>query len=388
MRNFEYNCPTKIIFGKNAESELLYELRKYGDRVLLVYGGQSIKRSGLFESVTMQLREANKAVFELSGVLPNPRLSLVEKGIDIVKRNGVDLILAVGGGSVIDTAKAIAFGAKTDDPVWDYFENDRTPHKAIPVGVVLTFSASGSEASNSCVITNDLTNVKRGVHGDCFIPRFAILNPERTFTLNKYQTACGCTDILAHLFERYFSLDEGCELTSNLLIAVMKTVIKYTPVALARPNDYNARAEIMYAGTIAHNDSLSVGRRADFATHKIEHAVSAYNDLAHGEGLAIIFPAWMKYVYEVKPSMFARLAVELFGIEKGDKLDEQLTYEFISKLEEFYKSIGLKTKLREVGIDANNVKFLAELAVYKSTTIGNFKKLNVNDVMNILKMAL
>ena len=168
----------------------------------------------------------------------------------------------------------------------------------------------------------------------------------------------------------------------------MKTVIKYTPVALARPNDYNARAEIMYAGTIAHNDSLSVGRRADFATHKIEHAVSAYNDLAHGEGLAIIFPAWMKYVYEVKPSMFARLAVELFGIEKGDKLDEQLTYEFISKLEEFYKSIGLKTKLREVGIDANNVKFLAELAVYKSTTIGNFKKLNVNDVMNILKMAL
>ena len=387
MRNFEFENRTKIVFGKGCENELLFELRKYGDKVMYVYGGSTIKKSGLYETIAMQLREANKAVCELGGVQPNPRLSLVRKGIEIARRNKVDLILAVGGGSVIDTAKAIAIGAVNDGDVWNYYENGIAPHRAVPVGVVLTNAASGSEGSDSTVITNDDIGVKRGLNAACVVPKFAFLNPERTFTLSRYQTACGCVDILAHLFERYFSPDKNNDITTNLLIGAMKTIIKNAPIAYENPKDYNARAEIMYTGTVAHNGSLSVGRRGDWASHKIEHALSALNDMAHGEGLAIVFPAWMKYVYEQEPSAFALLATDVFGIEKGDKSDEQLTYEFITALEAFYKSLGMRTKLSEVGFSESDVGRLAELTMYRYDSIGGFMKLYKSDVENILRLA-
>lgn len=387
MRNFEYENRTKIVFGKNCENELLFELRKYGDRVMYVYGGPTIKKSGLYETIAMQLREANKAVCELGGVQPNPRLSLVRRGIEIAKRNKVELILAVGGGSVIDTAKAIAIGAVNDGDIWNYYENGIVPHRAIPIGVVLTNAASGSEGSDSSVITNDEIGIKKGINAQCIVPKFAFMNPERTFTLSKYQTACGCVDILSHLFERYFTPDENNDLTTNLLIAGMKTLVKNAPIVYRNPKDYNARAEVMYTGTLAHNGSLSVGRRGDWASHKIEHALSAINDVTHGEGLAIITPAWMKYVYEVRPSAFALLATEVFGIEKGEKSDEQLTYEFITALEEFYKSLGMKTKLGEIGFIESDIPRLTENAMYKFDQIGGFMKLTRNDVENIYRLA-
>lgn len=388
MRNFEYENRTKIVFGKNCENELLFELRKYGDRVLFVYGGNSIKKSGLYETIAMQLREANKAVCELGGVQPNPRLSLVRKGIEIAVKNKVDLVLAVGGGSVIDTAKAIAMGAVNSGDIWEYYENGIAPHRALPVGVVLTNAASGSEGSDSSVITNEDIGVKRGLNASCIVPKFAFLNPETTFSLSKYQTACGCVDILAHLFERYFSADKNNDLTTNLLVAAMKTVVKNAPIVYSEPKNYDARAEIMYTGTLAHNGALSVGRRGDWASHKIEHALSAFNDIAHGEGLAIVFPSWMKYVYEANPASFALLATEVFGIEKGEKSDEQLTYEFITALEEFYRSLGMRMKLSEIGVTEKDIEKIAATAMYKYDSIGGFTKLYQKDVENILRLAL
>lgn len=388
MKNFEYYCPTRVIFGKTSENELLYEFRKYGENVLFVYGGGSIKKSNLFETVAIQLREANKRVFELSGVEPNPKLSLVRKGIDIVRKNNVSFILAVGGGSVIDTAKAISFGAPSENDVWNFFDNNTSPHKALPLGVVLTIAASGSETSNSCVITNDETKIKRGVNSECFIPRFACMNPERTFTLSKYQTACGVSDILSHMLERYFTIDSDNEITDGLLLSMIKQILSLGVKVINKPLDYNLRAQIMYLGSIAHNNSLSVGRTGDWACHKIEHALSAFNDVAHGEGLAIVTPAWMKYSYETNPKAFSKLAVEAFNIEKGDKSDEQLTYELIAKLEEFYKSLGLKTRLKDINISQKDISSIADTAMYHYDNLGYFKKLYLDDVKKILSLAL
>ncbi len=309
MLNFEFYNPARILFGKGMEEQVGKRMAALGRRVLLVYGGGSIKRSGLYDTVLARLADAGVEVTELAGVQPNPRLGLVREGIRLCRENRLDAVLAVGGGSVIDTAKTVALGACADGDVWDFFERLVPVEKALPVGVVLTIPAAGSESSDSCVITKEEGLLKRSCAGEALIPRFAILNPAFTCTLPPYQTACGATDILAHLMERYFTRVDHVDLTDRLLEATMRTVINYTPLALERPDDYHIRAELMWAGTVAHNNLLDTGRIGDWASHQIEHELSALYDIAHGAGLAIVFPAWMKYVYRADMSRFVQFAV-------------------------------------------------------------------------------
>ena len=287
MLNFEFYNPARILFGKGMEEQVGKRMAALGRRVLLVYGGGSIKRSGLYDTVLARLADAGVEVTELAGVQPNPRLGLVREGIRLCRENRLDAVLAVGGGSVIDTAKTVALGACADGDVWDFFERLVPVEKALPVGVVLTIPAAGSESSDSCVITKEEGLLKRSCAGEALIPRFAILNPAFTCTLPPYQTACGATDILAHLMERYFTRVDHVDLTDRLLEATMRTVINYTPLALERPDDYHIRAELMWAGTVAHNNLLDTGRIGDWASHQIEHELSALYDIAHGAGLAI-----------------------------------------------------------------------------------------------------
>ncbi len=388
MRDFEYYNPTRILFGKNSENELLYELRKYGKRVLLVYGGGSIKKSGLYEIVTQQIREANSVCFDCGGVTPNPKLEFVMKAIEFGKKNQVDFVLAVGGGSAIDAAKAIAAGILFQGNFADVFESMAAIQKALPVGVVLTIPASGSESSNGAVVTITEKGIKRSIKGECLIPRFAIMNPERCYTLPKYQTACGCCDIMAHLLERYFTTTEGVEFTDGLIESTLRTVIKFGEKCLDNPTDYNARAQVMWCGTIAHNNLLSTGRNGDWASHKLGHALSAFNDLAHGASLAIMFPAWMKYTYETDKKRFVALANNVFGIETGDKLEEQVIYEMITALQTLFKSWELPVSLREVGIEASNIPTIASKTIISSDHIGEFKPLFLKDIEGIFNLAL
>ena len=286
MENFEFLSPTRIIFGRGVENRVGEEAKKYAGRVLLHYGGGSIKQSGLYDRVVASLKSAGVEFTELPGVKPNPRLSLVREGVNICRKEGIGLILAVGGGSVIDSAKAIAVGTPYSGDVWDFWSNKAQPQEALPVGVVLTIPAAGSEASDSAVITNEDGWLKWGLNNDINRPKFAIMNPELTFTLPAYQTACGAVDIMAHVMERYFTDVKHVDLTDHLCEAVLKTMIKNTTIALARPDDYNARAEMMWAGTLAHNGLLSTGRLGDWTAHQIEQELSAIYDVAHGAGLA------------------------------------------------------------------------------------------------------
>ncbi len=386
MKSFEFYNPTRIIFGQHSENALLYELRKTGKRVLFVYGGGSIKKSGLYDVVFRSLLEANCFSVELSGVQPNPRMALVKKGVELAKKNDINFILAVGGGSVIDTAKAIAVGAMTDKDLDELYMNHANVSKALPVGVVLTIPAAGSESSTGSVITLE-SGFKRSIGGECLIPKFAIMNPERTFTLPAYQTACGASDIIAHLFERYFTPDKDVEFIDRMIEACIKTMLIYTKKAIDEPNDLNSRSQIMWCGTVAHNNLLSTGRTGDWASHDIEHQVSAHNDVAHGEGLSIIFPAWMKYNFEVDKERFVNLATRVFDVEK-DQDEDVIIYKMIEKLEAFYTSIGLKTRLSQIGIKEQDLKKIAEEVLTRRDTLGAFNKLNEKQVYEILKIAL
>ncbi|MBN1298839.1 MAG: iron-containing alcohol dehydrogenase, partial [Actinobacteria bacterium] len=293
MKDFVFQNATKIIFGRNSEDRAGHETKKYASKILLHYGGGSIKKSGLYKKVLNSLKKEGIEIIELSGVQPNPRLSLVNEGIDICRKEKIDFILAVGGGSVIDSAKAIAAGVPYAGNVWDFFENKAKISKAIAIGTVLTIPAAGSEVSGASVVTNDLTQYKKAMESNILRPKFSILNPETSFTLNNIQTAVGAADILAHIMERYFTHEKNVELTDRLCEATFKTVIKNVPIVLKDNNNYAARAEIMWAGSVAHNDLLQTGRTTDWASHSIEHELSAIYDIPHGEGLAIVFPAWM-----------------------------------------------------------------------------------------------
>lgn len=288
MENFILNSGTKIIFGRDTEKLLGEEIKNYGKKVLLHYGGGSIKRTGLYDKVTGILKDAGLDFIELSGVKPNPRLSLVHEGIELCRKEGIDFILAVGGGSVIDSAKAIALGVPYDGDVWDFFEGKAEPKENLPVGVVLTIAAAGSEASNSAVITNENGWYKKGLNVEINRPKFAIMNPENTFSVPPYQTACGIADIMAHVMERYFTNVTNVDLTDRLCEATLKSIIRNAPIVIENPEDYNARAEIMWASTVAHNNWLSTGRIPDFGSHRIEHELSAIYDVPHGAGLAVV----------------------------------------------------------------------------------------------------
>lgn len=395
MVNFDFHAPTHVIFGKDTEKLVGKETAKYGKKALVHFGGGSVKRSGLLDRVIASLQEAGVEVATLGGVQPNPRLSLVREGIALCKKEGVEVVLAVGGGSTIDSSKAIAVGVKYDGDVWDFHGGDKNGNKPtvtdrLPLGVVLTIPAAGSEMSNSCVITNEDGMLKRGSSGNGNRPDFAIMNPVLTYTLPAYQTACGATDILAHMMERYFTPEKHVDLTDRLLEAGMQTLIKNAPIALAHPEDYDSRAEIMWVSSLAHNDMLSCGRVSDFSSHQIEHELSARYDVAHGAGLAVIFPAWMKYVYKKDVMRFAQFAVRVWGCSMDFENPEFTALEGIGRMEKFFQSIGMPIRLPELGIDDQHLREMAEKCKKSNGdgTQGKFTALNSDDIYEIYKLAL
>lgn len=388
MENFEFLSPTKIIFGRGVENRVGEETKKYAGKVLLHYGGGSIKRSGLYEKVVCSLKGAGVDYIELSGVQPNPRLSLVREGIKICREQGIEFILAVGGGSVIDSAKAIGVGVPYSGDVWDFYANKAVPERALPTGAVLTIPAAGSEASKSSVITNENGWLKWGLNAELNRPRFAIMNPELTFTLPPYQTACGAVDIMAHVMERYFTDVQHVDLTDHLCEAVLKTMINNTLIAIAQPDNYDARAEMMWAGSLAHNDLLSAGRLGDWAPHMIEQELSAIYDVAHGAGLAVIFPAWMKYMLHRNMDKFTQFAVRVWGVEYDFTNPERTAEEGIRRLEDFYRRIGMPITLRELGIADDRLEEMADKAIKPwIATVGNVSKLSRDEILSVLKMA-
>jgi alcohol dehydrogenase len=386
MENFTFQNATEIIFGRGRESEVGRETAKYGKKALLHYGGGSIRASGLYDRVTAALKAAGVEIVELGGVKPNPRLGLVHEGIKICRERKIDIVLAVGGGSVIDSAKAIAVGVPYSGDVWDFYMRKAVVRESLPVGVVLTIPAAGSESSNGSVVTNEEGKLKRDAGAECMRPKFAVMNPELSFTLPPYQTACGAADIMAHIMERYFTRVPAVEFTDRLCEATLRTVIDNVPVVLERPDDYDARAEIMWAGAIAHNDLLGTGRIGDWASHGIEHELSGIYDVAHGAGLAVVFPAWMKLVYKADIARFARFAVRVWGVEPRFDDPERTALEGIAKLKAFFKDIGLPTTLKELGVGDDRLEEMAKKGVERGP-LGNFMKLGNAEILSIFKLA-
>ncbi|HOQ17511.1 MAG TPA: iron-containing alcohol dehydrogenase [Defluviitaleaceae bacterium] len=388
MDNFVFYNPTKIIFGIDTENQVGEEVARYSKKILFVYGGGSIKRTGLYDRIVASLRKSQVEFIELPGVKPNPRLSLVREGIKICRDNQLDFILAVGGGSTIDTAKAIAIGVPYDGDVWDFYSKNVAPQAALPVGTVLTIPAAGSESSDSSVITNEEGWYKRGVGSELIYPKFSILNPKIASTIPKNHVAAGVADIMAHLMERYFTNTKNVELTDRLIESTMKTVINHAPVVIRDPDNYEAWSQLMWSGTVAHNNLFSTGRVGDWASHNIEHELSGIYDVAHGAGLAVVFPAWMKYVYKHDLNRFVQFAVRVWNVEEDFFNPEKTALEGIKKLEEFFISIGLGVYLEDLGIQDDRLEEMADKATNSNQRkLGNFVKLDKNDVYSILKLA-
>lgn len=387
MINFSYQNATKIIFGKDTENEVGNESKKYGSRILLHYGGGSIKKSGLYDRVVKSLKDAGVEIFELGGVKPNPRLSLVRAGIELCHKNNIDLILAVGGGSVIDSAKAIGIGASYEGDVWNFYTGKAVVNASVPVGVILTIPAAGSESSTGSVITNEDGWYKRATGSDIMRPVFAIMNPELTYTLPPYQTAAGAADMMAHIFERYFTNEPNVDLTDRLSEATLRTIIKNVPIVLEKPENYEARAEIMWAGTIAHNGILGTGRIEDWGTHDMEHEISGIYDITHGAGLAILFPAWMKYVYKQDVNRFAQFASRVWDVEIDINNLEATALEGIERTKAYFKKIGMPVSLSEANIPADRFEEMASKGT-ENGPLGNFVKLHKEDIVNIFNLSL
>ena len=391
MFHFNYYAPTQVVFGKGTE-EKTGELVKAQNckKVLIHYGSGSVKRTGLLDRVKQALEKEDIAYTELGGVVPNPRLSLVNEGIELCKKEGVDFILAVGGGSVIDSAKAIGYGVVNGGDVWDFYSHKRSAVGCLPIGVILTISATGSEMSDSSVITNEDGWIKTGYHSEYCRPKFAIMNPELTMTLPDYQTACGCTDILMHTMERYFTKGENMELTDSIAEALMRTVIENTKILKENPKDYNARAEIMWAGSLSHNGLTGCGNGGnDFATHALEHELGGVYDVAHGAGLAALWGSWARYVYKEIPERFHKFAVRVMGLEDTGNAEE-MAVRGIEAIEKFFREIKMPTNLRELGLTPSEEE-LKELAHKCSLNTGGHKGsakvLYEADMLAIYEMA-
>ncbi|PFW07152.1 iron-containing alcohol dehydrogenase [Bacillus cereus] len=387
MQNFVFRNPTKLIFGKGQLEQLKTEIPQFGKKVLLVYGGGSIKRNGIYDNVISILKDINAEVFELTGVEPNPRVSTVKKGIQICKENGVEFILAVGGGSVIDCTKAIAAGSKYDGDVWDIVTKKTFANEALPFGTVLTLAATGSEMNAGSVITNWETNEKYGWGSPVTFPQFSILDPVHTTSVPKDQTIYGMVDIMSHVLEQYFHHGTNTELQDRYCEAVLKTVIETAPKLLSDLENYEHRETILYCGTMALNGILAMGVKGDWATHNIEHAVSAVHDIPHGGGLAILFPNWMKHVVEENVSRFKQFAISVFDIETDGKTDKEVALEGIKALRQFWTSIEAPATLADYGIGENEIDIMANKAMAYGE-FGNFKKLNKDDVLSIYKASL
>ena len=395
MVNFEYYTPTKVVFGKDRENEVGKLVKAYGGtKVLVHFGGGSVKRSGLLDRVLASLDEVGIAHVELGGVVPNPRLSKVREGIELGKAEGVDFLLAVGGGSVIDSTKAIGYGMCYDGDVWDFYEGKAVPAACLPIGCVLTIAAAGSEMSNSSVISNEEGWKKRGVNNDLSRARFAVMNPELTYTLPAYQTASGCVDILYHTIERYFSGEETVEPTDYMAEGLMRTMLEMAPKAIADPTDYESHAAIMWAGSLSHNGLTGAGRGGrgrvgDWASHQLEHELSGMFDVTHGAGLAAVWGGWSRYVMPAAPARFARFARNVMGVQvEGD--DAAVALAGIEAFEDFLRSIQMPTNIRELGLELTEEQ-IDELS-WKCTfegkrTIGSVKVLELEDIKAIYHMA-
>lgn len=387
MDNFQFWSPTEFIFGKGTENETGKYVKKHGgSKVLLHFGGGSAVKSGLLDRVKKSLEAEGIAYTELGGVQPNPRDTLVYKGIDLCRAEGIDFILAVGGGSVIDSSKAIAMGVPYDGDFWDFYSG-KSPSAALPVATVLTIAAAGSEGSGDSVITKEEGGLKRGAGSDLIRPRFSILDPELTCTLPAYQTACGATDIMAHVFERYFTNTAEVEITDRLCEAVLTTMIKETPRVIADPCNYDARANIMWAGTVAHTNIVGVGREQDWNSHGIEHELSALYDCAHGAGLAVIMPAWMEFVCSHDPMRFAQAAVRVWGCHMDFANPENTAREGIRRFRSFLHSIGMPINFAELGAREEDIPALVDKFGIGSGRTGGFVKLSAEDIAEIYRIA-
>lgn len=361
MESFNFYSPTEFVFGRNRESECGELVKKYGGtKVLLHFGSSSAERSGLLGKVRESLKKAGVPFVELGGVQPNPKDSKVYEGIELCRRENVDFILSVGGGSCIDSAKAIAIGVLYDGDFWDFYAGKASIQKALPVGTVLTIAAAGSEGSPSSVVTKEEGGLKRGVGSDIIRPKFSVLNPEWTCSLPAYQTACGATDIMAHVFERYFTNTPEVEITDRLCEAVLLTMLKEVPRVIQNPECYEARANIMWAGTVAHNDIVGVGRSQDWNSHGLEHELSGLYDVAHGAGLAVIMPAWMEYVMNHNVMRFAQMACRVFGCNMDFENPENTAKAGIREFRRFLSKIGMPINFEELGAKPEDIPLMVE----------------------------
>lgn len=391
MINFEYYAPTKVIFGKDTENQVGKLIKYYnGSKVLVHFGGNSARKTGLLDRVYDYLQNEGIEYVSLGGVVPNPRLSKVHEGIELCRNEGVDFILAVGGGSVIDSAKAIGYGLANDGEVWDFYAKIREPKACTPIGTILTIAAAGSEMSSSSVITNEDGWLKRGCNSDYSRCKFAIMNPELTYSLPAYQTASGCVDILMHTMERYFTTEEDTMLTDGIGEALMKTVIQSAKVLKDDPEDYDARAQVMWASSLSHNGLTGCGTIGDWAPHQLEHELGGMFDVAHGAGLSAIWGSWARYVYQVKPERFAQFAVNVLGVQNNFLDIKKTAVAGIRAMEEFYRSIGMPASIKELGIDLSDSQIdeLAYKCSFENTrTVGGFKSLDIEDMKVIYRLA-
>ncbi len=391
MNNFTFYAPTYFVFGKEEEKKAGHYVKRFGGtKVLIHYGGGSVVRSGLLDRVKASLKEENIEFVELGGVAPNPRSGLVYEGIELCRREKVDFVLAVGGGSTIDSSKAIAAGTVYDGDFWDFFQG-KPITEALPVGTILTIAAAGSEGSYNSVITKEEGMFKRGAAGEAIRPVFSIMNPALTQTLPAFQTACGVADIMAHLFERYFTTTEEVEVTDRLIEALLMTVVHEAPRVIEDPDNYEARANIMWAGMMAHNNSCGVGRTQDWASHSIEHELSAVYDCTHGAGLAVIFPAWMTYTMKQNVDRFVQLAVRVWNCKPDEANPENTAREGIRCLKEFFEKLGLPTNFEQLGAKEEDIESMAHNACWgdgRKGTLGVFMKLDQKMVEDIYRLAL
>lgn len=387
MNGFTYYTPTKVVFGVGAEAQVGALVKAQNcKKVLIHYGSGSVVRTGLLDKVKASLDEADVAWVELGGVVPNPHLSKAREGIELCKKEGVDFLLAVGGGSVIDSCKCIGYGVTNQGDVWDFYEGKRVPTACLPIGCVLTIAAAGSEMSNSSVITKEEGWLKRDCSTNMSRPVFSILNPELTMTLPDYQTACGCVDIMMHTMERYLNgVSENMELTDGIAEALMRTVVNNARILAKDPKNLKARSEIMWAGSLAHNDLTGCGGEGDWCTHMLEHEMGGMFDVAHGAGLAAIWASWARYVWTYAPERFVKFAVNVMGVEP--KANDAETVEAgIQAVEQFYREINMPTNMRELGITPTEEQ-IVEMAE-KCLAGGSVKKLTKEDMIAIYKMAL
>ena len=389
MENFSFYSPTEFIFGKGVEKDVGSLLKKYGaNKVFIHYGGGSIKRSGLYDSVKESLHSEGIDSVELGGVKPNPTDSLVYEGIALCKKENVDFVLAVGGGSAIDSAKAIAAGVKYDGDFWDFFDRKAGIKDALPVGVILTIPAAGSEGSSATVITKEDEGLKRGAGSNLLRPVFSIINPELTFTLPMWQTSAGIVDMMSHVFERYLTKTKDVILTDRLNEATLISIMEAARKIMKEPNDYEARATICWAGTIAHNGILGVGREEEWTTHGLEHELSAYYDMTHGAGLAVLFPAYMKYTLDEDVERYYRLATKVFGVPDNHFYKREVALEGIERLTAFFREIGMPTTLKEAGAKKTDIPAIMKVLEKNiGKQFGTFMKLTLEDANKIYELA-